>query len=218
MRVRSMPEVYQLHVWLRKISPMISRRFLVRDDTSIADLHQMIQVSMGWSGTHLHKFFIRGKEYGVSYEGGIIFNDNPETTYLKDFRFREKERFFYEYDFFDSWEHEIRVEKKLDVSAKTKYPKCISGSRAAPPEDCGGPFAFMELEDNYSPCKDLEDIFKPLLSDSSLKVSSIDKNKVKRAHYWLTYKQFSPGSVNSQFQSLGIGSRNFKMQEQKNEI
>ena len=76
-----MTEIYQLHVWLRKISPMISRRFLVRDDTSIADLHEIIQVSMGWSGMHLHKFSIHGKEYAISYSGGIIFDDDPKTIH-----------------------------------------------------------------------------------------------------------------------------------------
>lgn len=207
MRASPMTEIYQLHVWLRKISPMISRRLLVRDDTSIANLHQIIQVSMGWSGTHLHKFFIQGKEYGISYEGGIIFNDNPETTYLKDFQFREKERFLYEYDFFDHWEHEIRVEKKLAIDAKTKYPKCIGGSRAAPPEDCGGPYAFMRLEDDYSPWKELEKIFNPLINDPSFKISSIDKSELEEVHYWLTYKQFNPRPVNSQFQLLEIGPK-----------
>jgi len=77
-----MTEVYQLHLWLRKISPMISRRFLVKGDTSIADLHQIIQVSMGWSGTHLHKFSIQGKEYGVSYKDGNKASPWQATGYL----------------------------------------------------------------------------------------------------------------------------------------
>jgi hypothetical protein len=50
------PEVYQLHVWLREISPMIWRRLLVRSDSTIADLHYTLQITMGWEGYHLHQF------------------------------------------------------------------------------------------------------------------------------------------------------------------
>ena len=58
---------------------------------------------------HLHKFSIQGKEYGISYPGGIFFKDDPKSVYLKDFQFRDKECFLYEYNFFDGWEHKIRM-------------------------------------------------------------------------------------------------------------
>jgi hypothetical protein len=61
------------------------------------------------------------------------------------------ERFLYEYNFFDHWELEIRLEKILSLNPKTIYPCCIGGKRAAPPENCGGPRVFMELQDYYSP-------------------------------------------------------------------
>ena len=53
--VPSPPEVYQLHVWSREISPMIWRRLLVRSDSTIADLHYTLQIAMGWEGYHLHQ-------------------------------------------------------------------------------------------------------------------------------------------------------------------
>lgn len=146
-----MTEIYQRHLWLKKISPMVSRRFLVRDDASIADLHQIIQVSIGWSRELICiNFLFREKSMGFLTKVESCFRNDPEITYLKDFKFREKEHFLYEYDFFDQWEHEIRVEKKLPINAKTKYPKCIGGSRAAPIEDCGGPYAFFWKISNRS--------------------------------------------------------------------
>jgi hypothetical protein len=51
---------YQLHVWLRGISPMIWRRLLVRSDTTIAALHHLLQIALGWTDTHLHRFVIHG--------------------------------------------------------------------------------------------------------------------------------------------------------------
>ena len=69
----------------------------------------------------------------------------------------------------------------------------------------------MKLEDNYSPWEDLKSVFEPLINDPNFKISSEDK--LREAHYWLTYKQFDPHSVNSQFQSLRIGSKNSRIQE-----
>ena len=44
----------------------------------------------------------------------------------------------YEYDFGDSWEHELLVEKILPRDEGKRYPVCLTGKRACPPEDCGG--------------------------------------------------------------------------------
>lgn len=143
----SLAEVYQLRIWLKGISPMIWRRLLVKSSSSIADLHYMIQIAMGWEDDYLNQFIIRGKSYGVYHEGGISFSDNARQVYLSDFQFRPKEKFTYEYNFFDHWEHEIRFEKQLLIDHKKTYPLCIGGKRCVPPEDCGGAWAFMELQD-----------------------------------------------------------------------
>ena len=143
-------EVYQLRVFLRQISPMIWRRLLVRSDSTIADLHYTLQIAMGWDDFHLHQFTIRGKYYGVAYECGPLFSDDAEDVRLSDFQFRRYERFLYEYDFGDLWQHEIRVEETLPLDPKKTYPVCIGGKRAAPPEDCGGPWAFMALSDHFN--------------------------------------------------------------------
>ncbi len=119
-------KVYQLRVYLRQISPMIWRRLLVRSDSSIADLHYTLQIAMGWDDLHLHQFIIRGKRYGESRMGGLSFSDNPRRIRLGDFRFRLKERFLYEYDFTDGWQHEIRIENELSLDPK-KLIRSVSG-------------------------------------------------------------------------------------------
>jgi|SRR6266446_6322627 len=85
--------VYQLKVALRGISPLIWRRFLVRADSSIADLHHILQLVLGWTSSHLHRFVIHGKEYGIAYEGGIGFDDDPGQIRSAGFRFRLREGF-----------------------------------------------------------------------------------------------------------------------------
>jgi Plasmid pRiA4b ORF-3-like protein len=130
--------VYQLKITLRGISPLIWRRLLVHAETSIADLHHILQLAMGWTNSHLHRSLIHGKEYGIAYEGGIGFADDPSRIRLADFCFRLRERFLYEYDFENNWQHDLRVEQILEAEAGRIYPVCTGGKRAAPPEECGG--------------------------------------------------------------------------------
>jgi len=66
------PNIYQLRVVLLGISPIIWRRLLVRGDSTIADLHDILQITFGWSDDHLHRFLIHGKQYGVAYLGGMV--------------------------------------------------------------------------------------------------------------------------------------------------
>lgn len=65
------PEVYQIHVWIRHISPMIWRRLLMRADSTLVNLHDAIQIAFGWSDFHLHRFRIHGRDYGVNRVGGL---------------------------------------------------------------------------------------------------------------------------------------------------
>ena len=130
--------VYQLKVALRGISPLIWRRLLVCADTSLADLHHIFQLVMGRTNSHLHRFVIHGKEYGIAYNDGLGFDDDPRQIRLKDFQFRRRERFVYEYGFNDHWQHEVRVEQILTAEGNRTFPVCIGGKRAAPPEECGG--------------------------------------------------------------------------------
>ena len=104
---------------------------------------------MGWSDTHLHRFRIHGKAYGIARLGGISFPDDPFRVQLSDFRLHRGERFFYEYDFSDGWVLEIRLETILPLDARSVYPVCTAGRRAGPPEDCGGPWVYLEELDRH---------------------------------------------------------------------
>jgi hypothetical protein len=150
--------VYQFRIRLDRINPMIWRRLLVTDATTIADLHATIQIAFGWSDSHLHQFVIHGKSYGIAYLGGVSFADSPDQVRLADFRFRTGERFWYEYDFYVPWRHEIRVEQIGSSAPGQHYPVCVGGARAAPPEECGGPHAFLALRQHYHPLHVIESL------------------------------------------------------------
>jgi Plasmid pRiA4b ORF-3-like protein len=141
--------LFQLRAVLRGISPLIWRRLLMTSDTSIAQLHEVLQVAFGWEDMHLHHFEIRGREYGLSREGGMFFETDARNVRIGDLKLRRMERFTYEYEFGDSWVHDIWIEATLPIDPARRYPVCVAGKCAAPPEDCGGPGAFMENRWQY---------------------------------------------------------------------
>jgi len=132
--------VYKLLVVLGESSPKIWRRFVITANSSLYRLHKTLQIVMGWEECHLHEFLIAGKHYG---------EPNPEyelgpTAMLDHRRFKiyqvapsVGDKFIYIYDFGDGWQHKITVE---DIYPKTKgerYPVCLAGANACPPEDSG---------------------------------------------------------------------------------
>ena len=141
---------YQLRIQLRSISPPVWRRIVVAADATIAQLHEIIQLSMGWEDEHLHRFVIRGREYGVPRPGGIGFEPDSHRLALEAFGFRVHERFVYEYDFHCAWLHDVRIEKILTETERQQLPVCIAGVGGCPPEDSGPPERFMEALDDHS--------------------------------------------------------------------
>ena len=125
---------YQLRLVLAGISPMIWRRLLVSSETTIAQLHQYIQVAFDWSGEHLHRFRIHGKDYGIAFLGGIRFEDHPHAVPLSRFRLHPRESFRYEYDFIANWRVHIRLEQILPQDQRV-LPVGVGGRAAAPGEE-----------------------------------------------------------------------------------
>jgi hypothetical protein len=131
------------------MSPLIWRRLLVSSETSIAQLHDYIQIAFAWSGEHLHRFRIQGKDYGIAYVGGISFDDNPHRVPLSCFRLHLREYFRYEYDFTAHWQVQIRLEKILPLDRHRAVPVCSGGSGAAPGEEHAGPLAYLQRLDRH---------------------------------------------------------------------
>jgi hypothetical protein len=135
---KKQPDIYQVKVTLEGIRPPIWRRILVTSDTTLSKLHRILQVVMGWADYHLHQFIINGTYYGI-HDPDLMFDLKDEEKMKLDMVVLQKQKkFIYEYDFGDSWYHNIMIEKILPPDTKKHYPVCIKGKRACPPEDCGG--------------------------------------------------------------------------------
>lgn len=139
--------IYQIKVTLNGSKPPIWRRILVPGDVTLAQLHRILQVVMGWYDCHLHQFIVGQVYYGVpdpDYDGFLEMRDESRVT-LSQIAPREKLRFRYEYDFGDSWEHLLVVEKIRPPAPDQRYPVCLAGQRACPPEDVGGIWGYYEF-------------------------------------------------------------------------
>lgn len=145
--------ILQLKIRLIDISPMIWRRLLVPATMTLQDLHGVFQVVMGWRSLHLYQFRIHAVHYG-SWELGA---ETPDRT-LGSFNLRRGDKLVYEYDMINCWAHEVRIEAWLEPQARKRYPVCIGGKGACPPEDCGGPEGYDDRKAEALGIDALEDI------------------------------------------------------------
>ena len=136
---------YLLKIQLLGIEPAIWRRFVVPAGITLDRLHDVIQIVMGWTDSHLHEFAIGSKrytEYPESKEDGLACGRYRLGDLIK-----QKGRIFgYQYDFGDSWEHELVLEESRYFNPELRTElACLDGQRACPPEDVGGVPGYFEF-------------------------------------------------------------------------
>ena len=114
-------------------------------DTTLARLHSILQVLMGWQDHHLYAFVIDGKRYFPRHEDdGDIGKANVIGTKLSSFFKKTAKVITYEYDFGDRWELELHVESTKDTIGQKLSAECLEGCRRGPVEDSGGSRGYME--------------------------------------------------------------------------
>jgi hypothetical protein len=145
-----------LKIGLVDVEPPIWRRMLVAQDIRLPRLHDILQVVMGWTDSHLHQFSVGDVRFSAPDDE---FEPSPidyTTIQLNQIAPRIGSTCVYEYDFGDGWEHLIEVEDGLPVESITdRVPRCVDGERACPPEDVGGPYGYanflVALRDPHDP-------------------------------------------------------------------
>jgi hypothetical protein len=146
-RKRTALKIYELYVELEDIEPLIWRRLLVPATIGLPELHDLLQLTMGWTNSHLHSFAIGKKTFGMAevddFEELNMLDEKKQTleaTLGEDIR-----ELLYEYDFGDSWHHRIAVKPLARPNPDWHYPLCTGGARAAPPDDVGGPPGYEQF-------------------------------------------------------------------------
>lgn len=166
-------QVHELKITLHGSKPPIWRRVAVPSDMRLGDLHEVIQIVMDWGNYHLHQFVVRNRPPKMTKEELSALAQSSQWDKLAMYMRRDrclsdsqfeleetedegkvmlselapavKSKFIYEYDFGDGWEHEITVVKIGPTAEGVKYPVCIAGKLACPPEDCGGIWGYYEM-------------------------------------------------------------------------
>ncbi len=153
---RPFKTVFQFKITLMGAEPPVWRRVQVPEYYTFYDLHVAIQSAMGWTDSHLHAYEIQKKRLvriESPYALDEFFEGDEEPKYftpntpLARFFNKEKDAAVYEYDFGDSWLHEILLEDIVLKKSGVKYPLCLDGQRACPPEDCGGIDGYQDSVD-----------------------------------------------------------------------
>ena len=165
-----MPRYFDIEVTL-VLPRRVWRRFLLHKAVTFAELHVAIQAAFGWQDYHLYKFRHPGDRNHViaglpdvdDFEGREI--PDAKNMHLKDYFWGRgmspPSWFEYEYDFGDSWIHEVKLRGEISIPETFKR-RLLNGERAAPPEDCGGEGGYERMvsvvEHNIDPWDELEHI------------------------------------------------------------
>jgi hypothetical protein len=133
---------------LETADPPVWRRLLVPAGIRLDRLHRVMQATMGWHNCHMHCFTHGDIRYGrPSQELG--FRDERTVT-LGELVTKVGDRIGYSYDFGDDCDHELVLEQTTAADADGRYPACIAGGGACPPEDCGGVFGYAQLRETLA--------------------------------------------------------------------
>jgi hypothetical protein len=144
--------IYQFKIELAEIEPTIWRVIQVPSRFTFWDLHVAIQDSMGWLDYHLHVFRFKMPHHNKFTEIGIPDESLDDHKILPgwqipiyDYFFEPGQAAIYNYDFGDNWSHNILLQGILLKEKGIRYPICIRGERACPPEDCGGVSGYYRM-------------------------------------------------------------------------
>jgi hypothetical protein len=181
--------ILQFKVTLLGADPPIWRRIQVLPST-LGDLHLAIQAAMGWDDSHLFEFIIGRRRFTDLGPEGSPWDDDVEDAFatpLWDFipeNKRKKLQFRYVYDFGDEWEHEVLLEGRLEAEPKQRYPLCLEGEGACPPEDCGGLWGYYDLlEARNDPKSEQHDYYQEWLGEFD-PLAFEAAAATKRMHSW----------------------------------
>jgi Plasmid pRiA4b ORF-3-like protein len=129
--------IWRIRLSLLEVEPEIWRRLEVPATVTFAQLHDVIQAVMGWDDAHLYSFDISGR---------VIDAEQGAHRVRLDAVCRPGETLGYTYDFGDTWEHAVVIEAAVPALGSARYPRCLDGANACPPEDCGGPWGYADLQ------------------------------------------------------------------------
>ncbi len=142
------PSVHRLKITLRGIRPPIWRRIEVPSNLTLFELSAVLEAAMGWLGGHLHAYDAAGVTYQLPDDFDSPFGHrtvDERKARLGKVLSNVGAKMTFDYDFGDGWQHDVLVEAIGPADPDVTYPRCLTGRRTCPPEDCGGPWGYGDL-------------------------------------------------------------------------
>jgi len=184
-----MPTYFDFIVTIEGISPPIWRRFLLTNKATFHDLHMAIQGSFGWDNSHLFEFTTPGRREepiaGSPYDELPLFGEpvpDADRVRLSSYFVGRTRLCKYLYDFGDSWEHEVKLDRIVEDEA-TFRRRLLGGARACPPEDIGGTWRYQNavhiLKTGGDPEEDDPEELQEWLGDWDPEAFDFEKTKKK---------------------------------------
>jgi hypothetical protein len=177
-------QFFQLKITLRDIKPPIWRRILVAPEIKLNKLHDVLQIVMGWTNSHLHQF-----DTPLGYFADPDFEleevESSKKITLQSVLSGPKSHIRYQYDLGDSWDHQIVLEKVVELDEPV-FARCLTGARACPPEDCGGIWGYdnlLEILKNpkHPEYKDMSEWIPPGFAPEAFDAEAINKQLARLA-------------------------------------
>ena len=109
-------------VTLREVAPRVLRVVDVPASSTLPELHELLQVAVGWTDSHLHQFVAGDIRYGVAHEEWLDDQVDEAGARLRGL----PERFVYLYDFGDGWTHDVEL-----LGPGADQPGCVYGEEFA---------------------------------------------------------------------------------------
>ena len=136
---------FQFKVTLAGTDPPVWRRLLVPRNATLKRLSDIIQVSMGWTGVHMHRFKQDGREIGTMHPFIPVYLEDDSQFAITHLWSRPGDQVAYEYGFVSRWEHTVLLERIVPGEEAPPGVRCLDGERACPPEHCKGAAEFQSL-------------------------------------------------------------------------
>jgi hypothetical protein len=177
--------VYEINIELKGTDPKIWRKVQVNSDISLNELHHIIQISMGWTNSHLYSFIIEEIEYSLpEYHDDDHRYGDSRAYHLKKFK---NEPIEYLYDFGDYWEHSVQIVKEIK-DERLMHPIFIEGAGTCPPEDVGGIHGFEEFkkimsEKDHPERESYIEWYGPVFDPNKISLEEIHQNLANLKEY-----------------------------------
>ena len=137
----------RIKVTLKDVKPEVMRCLVVPLTLRLDRLHLTLQAAFGWTNSHLFEFLAGEGRWGIPDPDGDF---GPQPIDARKARLSDlvhqtgAKTIHYLYDFGDSWDHVIKLEKWFDNTTTEGLPLLLEAAGRCPPEDVGSAPGYAE--------------------------------------------------------------------------